>query len=105
MLPDDHKIDEEALIRYLALKNHIDETIWEKIRNKLEGDTESQKEGIRDFFKFYSQIPYEANDFLIEFINPDINIEVLHYLARQYVDLETPLPAAFELELISRARV
>jgi len=104
MLSDDHQINEEALKRILAVKNNIDLTIWENIRNKFEGDIETQKEGIRDFFKFYSQIPYEANDFLIEFINSDINIEVLRYLARQYADLETLLPVAFEIELTSILR-
>ena len=99
--PEDY--NEEALEKYLALKDNIDEALWKDIQKRLQGDTESQKNAITDFFSRYNEIPYEANQEIINFIDSNPDIEVLRHLARE--DVKTVrLPMSFELNLIYRLR-
>jgi len=96
------EIDEEALREFLIEKEPVDEELWEKIKNKAEGNAEEKESAISLIFTNYVKIPSEADEILKTLALKNQPLNVRKKLATQMSKDKASIPGGLYFSILTK---
>ena len=98
------KSETADIIRNLSVKGDIDIKFWDELKKKFKGSIPQKKEAIDAFFSRYKNIPYEADEYILELAKSDKPVEMVRLIANYYADEKIRISWKLDYQLLATLR-